>query len=935
MALYEDFLKITIDGTDLSDYVINYQRNESMCEPGAYFVLTMTRKKPDNSMLDIGISDDVVIEEKYGGGFDRTIKGFVTSVNIDAEKATMQVSGADKYILLADYFLDDREVTGGETVAYWIEEICGRAGLSVQFDADADTPTKGSGTEEGTPLGLQFALDSIKMLERRGSVYTRYDSDLDKVVVYRLDTSEPKVNINSTNLVNINRQTATESTRNVVKAWGGFRYDWLDGKTEQIFGSARIDMDELVVDKTTMIANPEIKTTTFANIVAQRVLSVTAELDDLIIAECAGLYPDVKIAEWANINISQGEFNYTRERQITSLAITVQNDGAKTTFTFGEKCPRISIFPPVTPIYVTTTKDGAGVSWDAGDSFVQSNIGLTTSGELHGKSIAVNNYGRQFLVTAAGLYKRYSSADTWTAITNMPEPTNESNDITPVTLSGLELIKVVDEPLRPYTFHVLTEGHHPSGWYRWYVYTTEDYGYNWKTTQMYAPASGPAYQEHPQAPSGLVFDVYTHDIISTMNNSVLALVTPSSELPEEEEEQDVSTIYTVRLESGNVKFYVTSGGGSTQVGNQYTNYGAGAKIWSCPTNRGIAYIGIIASDGNDSSYTGTYTYVVKTTDGGDNWTKIHEAELLADSSDAVPSRSISFDPSSNELEVRIAFTTWEHTLGNDQTTCYARFVSSNPNGSTSYSDTSKTIDLDLPDLSGDEFWDGYYFRDTGIYVDKNAATDNYTWSHQSFWGPIKVPGPSVVGRGMNTTVVRLVFGTETIEEFNQRVIRDSNTNSTTDCAMVSCDGSSAVYIANQEVYDDYRVTLSKVTSTAITTVKSETGAYSGRHSLVMAGFEQYSGTEPILVDDYYQYTSAIDGYMWDNAGIITITSDFLVKSMSTGATKQFSSSNRWWAFGENNNSNDFCYTEDGINWTTYWDGVGTTDVRDFAWRTFA
>ncbi|MHA2086530.1 MAG: hypothetical protein ACXABD_22545 [Candidatus Thorarchaeota archaeon] len=217
MTVYSDFIEVTIGGTDLSDYIITYQRSESLCEPGQMFTLTMTRKKPDDSFIDIGMADAVVIKEKYGGSPTTVLKGFVTKVEINAERALMTVHGADKYIMLADYFIPSRLETSGQTVAYWIEYICNEAGLSVQFDVTPYAVTQGTGDAEGTPLGMQSALEALKLLERKGTCYTRYDSSSDKILVYRLTTSQPKVNVNSSNLVTVDRSTASKSTRNVVK----------------------------------------------------------------------------------------------------------------------------------------------------------------------------------------------------------------------------------------------------------------------------------------------------------------------------------------------------------------------------------------------------------------------------------------------------------------------------------------------------------------------------------------------------------------------------------------------------------------------------------------------------------------------------------------------------------------------------------------------
>ena len=498
MALFQDFIDITIDGADVSDYVVSYTRNESICEPGATFSLIMTRKKPDGSMLDISTSEVIDIKEKYPSE-DRVLKGYVTNVEVNANDINMRVSGADKYILLHDYFIHQRFETNGEDVAYWISLICGLVGLDVQFDTYPGILTQvqqdGGG---GTPLGMQRASESLQLLERKGAVYTRYDSDLDKIVVYTLDTSQPKVNITSSNVTGFDRTESTESTRNVVKVWGGHFYDWLDGIEHQFLAVVRKIMDELVVDQTMYVANPEIRSQTFANIIANRILTVTGTLDDLVIAECAGLYPDVQIADFASISFSLGDIGQNADRQITSLGVSVDDAGALTTFIFGEKCPRVTFSPPPFFVYSTSLSGGAGVSYDAGNTFHDFNEGLPASGSTYDTmSIAANTYNQLMMITTSGLevYRRSGIFGTWNKVT-VTDPSNDEGEVF-FTANDITFIKVEKELGNWDKFHLLANatasgsgGILPSGQQRWWIYWTGDFGYNWESMQLYVPGSG-------------------------------------------------------------------------------------------------------------------------------------------------------------------------------------------------------------------------------------------------------------------------------------------------------------------------------------------------------------------------------------------------------------------------------------------------------------
>lgn len=925
MTLYSDFVEVTVEAADVSDYVITYQRSESLCEPGQMFTLTMTRKKPDDSFLDIEVGDAITIKEKYGGSPDTVLKGFVTKVDISADKALMTVNGADKYIMLADYFIPERLETSGETVAYWIEYICNEAGLNVQFDASPYNLTEGVGDAEGTPLGMQSALEAIKLLERKGTCYTRYDSDVNKIVVYRLQDSQPKVNVNSDNLISIDRSEATKTTRNVVKVWGGYRYDWLTGEEVEYNAQARAEIPEMVVDQTTVVASPEIRSVTFANIVAQRILASTADLDDIAICECAGLYPSVKIGEWIFINISQGEFSYTRERQITSINISVDTNGATTSFTVGEKCPRVSVSPPVVPIYVTDTKNGVGVSWDAGDTFSPSNWGLTSSGQLDGKSIAVNNYGRQMVVTAAGLHKRWTGLSTWQQVTNLPDPTNESNDPSPLGITNLEMLKVVDEPLKPYTFHMIVSGGHPSGWYRSYVYTTEDYGYNWNTTQMWVPAlsgglADPYYQEHPLAPSGRVYDVWTHDMTASLGNNVTVLVS-SPYLPLEE--QSPQKIY----------FLATFGAGTQYRYWEYDGQShptalavcapapSGFKIMSdfmsAQEDRSISYVAIDSTDGPLSTYEGSIAYLWRSTDYGQTASLVAELPNLYDGGDEIyKTRGCAFDQSSDSDEFRAVFWQCEFDWTNgDDFTVKAIFIKDDPSAtagmgsSSSWTYKSLNISLENPSIGGGETWNNYTTNPNAAnYPTKFSRGTGFAFGLAGFYGSIlnQDDPPDIIGRGLNLTVFKFDFDTESIIEWEQYVTRTTLTtaqiNGRTGPSTEDGDGLYVFIYGNRLWY--WTATTSTEIDPSIKTVQTSLDIDATHTTLAgwtMEGFP-----------NYYRYLLYTDGTetQWTN----------FYPAFNAG--KQFENADTLWWWGNTSlgsTPGGFVYGTDGYNWTQYWD----------------
>lgn len=953
MALYEDFVDITIGGVDVSDYVVDYRRNESICEPGATFVLTMTRKKFDDSMLTISTAAEVDIKEKYPSE-DRVLKGYVTSVDVNANDINMRVTGGDKYVLLHDYFIDQRIETNGESVAYWINYICELVGLSVQFDTYPGIATAvaedGGG---GTPLGMQRATEAIKLLERKGAVYTRYDSDLDKIVVYTLATSQPKVNITSDNITSFDRTEGTEFTRNVVKVWGGHHYDWLTGQEHQYLAVARKNMDELVVDQTSYIASPEIQTQMFASIIASRILTVTATLDDLVIAECAGLYPDVTITDFASISINVDGIGQSADRQITSLGVAVDDNGAKTTFVFGEKCPRVTFSPPPFYVYATSYSGGAAISYDAGDSFYTFNEGLPTGSTYDCVSIAANTYNQLMMVANQGedVYKRSGVYGTWTKIT-VTDPSNDEGEHH-FTANDITFTKVEKEAGYYNRFHLLANAT-PSGILagqeRWWVYWTGNFGYTWDSMQLYVPGSGIPIGVPSGLPVGLInglgitqselitvtsgaveWNVRAMDMECNYSGGVTVLVS-SPHVAVDEEIPD--TIYFAEFTLTN-KVWMGYWDGTTRTRKQEASsvgFLVDVRQWSCPTNRDIAYTAFVSNDGPTSAYRGGHTYVWKTIDGGDTWTKIHDALLIADSAYAfILSYTVNFDTTSSESEVRVAFNCFYSDGTPNAVYAKARFVNSNPTGSTNYTDNiSPIITLtDYIDLLGaGEYFDGYGHNNTHIIQNfnpawKNAVIDGVTWAGTGLYGIVRATSDN---RWLDTihgaVIVRLNFSTKTVGLFNTKEWRVGDLVQVGPrVVLCSARSSNSVHVASN------LVTPSPGWGSDFATVYPYND-FNGSDdpSMIYMGFKGFPDYTYRMVDD----SSGDDD------------TDFYPSTQGNKSccqlNKQFDSATYHWCLSDTATMGDpdgFCYSSDGINWTQHWDMVPAVfRIYDFAWRTW-
>jgi hypothetical protein len=507
-----DYVIVEINGTDRTEYVISYERNDSLCELGSSFTIHFAPTYP----VAILPYQTVYIEEFYNGVQANVLDGYIVSIERDSKDSDIVISGQDKTLLLTDYFIPNQILANNENIDYWIEYYCNLVGLDVEFEASAPYVT----IEEGTPMGLQNVSDALMTLERKAAYYIKYDSSINKIRVFRLGSSDPVISLTTENSLEATRETGTEDTRNVVKVYGGYRFNPVDGSTTQIFAKAKTTMPELLVDKTVVVASPVLRSFSSAYMVANRILSVVDSIDDEQRITVDGFYPSIQVGDGAYINIVHANYDFRGNRQITSIVASVGPDGARTMIGVGAKCPRVSIQLPVPPIFATTTTDGVAVSWDAAENFRPSNIGLNGSDALNAWSIAVNQWGQSMVLTVAGLYKRYGTAGTWTAVSQLPDPANDEGKNPAPTLSGLVFTKVVDEPTRYGHFHLLANA---SGVFtpgRAWIYNTHDFGNTWDSTQLYIN----------KVPSGYSWRVYGIDIETSPNNNLYTIVNGSPEI---------------------------------------------------------------------------------------------------------------------------------------------------------------------------------------------------------------------------------------------------------------------------------------------------------------------------------------------------------------------------------------------------------------------
>jgi hypothetical protein len=475
MPLYEgDFVRFFINDVERSDYVLEYERTASLCEIGDVFSVVVQSNIP--AVPDP--YDDVLIKEYWDGSLGNVLKGYVLETN-QTNDAVIYIEGQDKSVLLAEYFIPQQIIANGETVDYWMNWVASQVGLTIYFGA-----TSSAIVEEDTPLGLQYAADVVEMLERLGGYFVRYDSQNNRLETFRLQDSQPTITLTDTdNKINVMERTVgTKKTRNVVKVYGRVRFNPFTGEEETIFAKSRTNIPELLVDKVMAVVNPIIRKQSHAVIVATKILNMVNTIDDTQHYTLQGFYPNISYGQNAFVNIDTLNFNFYGSKTISTISARVDEEGVYTTITLGEKCDRVSIQLPTPPVYICSSGEGVGISWDAGDTFYPSNYGLSQDA-LTCSGIAVNSYDYQMLWTNDGFWRRYTNQGAWVKFMDaVPDSIDEDG----YTIVGedVKIIKLTASKPNWGTFYILGVWGNRNLIGRTIVYKTIDFGGTWTSVLL-------------------------------------------------------------------------------------------------------------------------------------------------------------------------------------------------------------------------------------------------------------------------------------------------------------------------------------------------------------------------------------------------------------------------------------------------------------------
>ena len=311
----------TIGGSRVDTFVTSYKRFASLCNPGQRVTLN----------LDTGFSGAVnpgmavVIYEKGV----KVLTGYVVKSHRSRPSYEWAIDIEDAYTRVSNYFISEvMEFDTTQSARYLIAQILDPTGITYEL------PPDDAAIPPGTVLGLRSANDALNDILVYGSWYSWVDTD--GVLQIKKHTNSPPVVVREP--ITVEHDRNTEQTRNVIRVYGR---QMEDGSMVNVY--LKKNVPGLLVDQTSVVASPLISNYDDAERVANYLIQELGSQTNIINFEVTG-DPAIQIGTSGSLYYEDPATHAVTSGSgpITSLEVSVNQDGYIMNVTLGERCPRIA-----------------------------------------------------------------------------------------------------------------------------------------------------------------------------------------------------------------------------------------------------------------------------------------------------------------------------------------------------------------------------------------------------------------------------------------------------------------------------------------------------------------------------------------------------------------------------------------------------------------
>jgi len=333
-------ISITIDGNNVTDYLVSYTREKDICSSEGIVELSLAAYRNINPYdLILAYEDGNLMGTFYVDFTERLSDG------------TMTIHGRDNSKRSRDYFVAESYTVEGDTTSrYWIEFFLGMAGIPYNFT----TEDGGYTIQEGEVMGPAPCADIVDSLVRHSGWYYYFDNNnVTQIGKLQYDSTLYKEEFTDDDIITIVHNRNDQYLRNRAIIWGtGYRSDqtWVFADIGLQTPWNYDSLDRRAILAVAGFPIPHSQAVATANVL----LNEYARLVEEKVVQVHGAY-DLEVGDF--IFIKSGYYN--RVCLISNINVSISDNGIVTTFVLDRRCPRFVGFYDIGGIvYAGTEADG-------------------------------------------------------------------------------------------------------------------------------------------------------------------------------------------------------------------------------------------------------------------------------------------------------------------------------------------------------------------------------------------------------------------------------------------------------------------------------------------------------------------------------------------------------------------------------------------------
>jgi hypothetical protein len=316
---------LTLNDSDISNYVISYERTQQICTGMGTIDLALSGNYPDdiNTWNVIKVFEDGTLDGTYN----------IASISYDKPAYLINISAQDDSKRLVDYFItDDYTVEDGSLNSYWLDKFLTESGVSYIFNPECTFVQ----LSNYAYLGKTQAYEQIVQLLQMSGLFMYFDEDNTCIIgKITTDISETSNSFTESDMISIKTTRNDKLYRNRAVVWGaadptGKEWVFADISKPTPWNYGYVD------SRTAVISSISIPTTADAYSMAYKMLDEWAHLTFIKEITLYGVR-DVSLGDGVYIESPL----FTGSGVITTLSSTLSSQGLTTTITLDEKCPRL------------------------------------------------------------------------------------------------------------------------------------------------------------------------------------------------------------------------------------------------------------------------------------------------------------------------------------------------------------------------------------------------------------------------------------------------------------------------------------------------------------------------------------------------------------------------------------------------------------------